>query len=74
MVVEEIGLEWQIALKELKWTKKYFWLKRRAEKGRSQIGIQGIQRYASFLAQSEGLLVSEVDTYCNYNITKLFKK
>lgn len=43
------------------WMRKYFWLKKRAEIDRNQIGIQGIQRYASFLARNEGPLVSDND-------------
>ncbi len=38
---------------------KYFGLRKRAGKGRNQIGNLKIQRYASFLAQNEGLQVSE---------------
>lgn len=58
---EEVELEWGIASKEVLEQKNLncFCLKQKAERGRNQIGSLVIQRCASFLAQNEGLLVSD---------------
>lgn len=56
--MEEGEWEWQIALKLLG-KKKCFYLKKKAESNKNQIGTQEIQKYASFSAQNADLLVSE---------------